>query len=112
MIVVWLFLTVPWVCLQFVIVVFTDHTHYFLTIFSLIFIFINLYKAFTFSINGTFLQSFTSMCSFFILLKTHSHYADVAMVHPDEGQPLYQDASGHIFNKKNKLLSHLTNVTR
>ena len=28
-IVVWLFLVVPWVCLQFVIVVFPDHTHYF-----------------------------------------------------------------------------------
>ena len=28
-IVVWLFLTVPWVCLQFVIVVCPDHTHYF-----------------------------------------------------------------------------------
>ena len=27
MIVVWLFLAVPWVCLQFVIVVFPDHTH-------------------------------------------------------------------------------------
>ena len=27
MIVVWLFLGVPWVCLQFVIVVFPDHTH-------------------------------------------------------------------------------------
>ena len=27
MIVVWLFLAVPWVCLQFVIVVFLDHTH-------------------------------------------------------------------------------------
>ena len=26
-IVVWLFLSVPWVCLQFVIVVFPDHTH-------------------------------------------------------------------------------------
>ena len=25
--VVWLFLTVPWGCLQFVIVVFPDHTH-------------------------------------------------------------------------------------
>ena len=25
--VVWLFLTVPWVCLRFVIVVFSDHTH-------------------------------------------------------------------------------------
>ena len=25
--VLWLFLTVPWVCLQFVIVVFPDHTH-------------------------------------------------------------------------------------
>ena len=25
--VVWLFLTVPWVCLQFVIVVIPDHTH-------------------------------------------------------------------------------------
>ena len=28
-IVVWLFLTVPWVCLHFVIVVFPDHIHYF-----------------------------------------------------------------------------------
>ena len=28
-IVVWLFLTVPWVGLQFVVVVFLDHTHYF-----------------------------------------------------------------------------------
>ena len=27
MIVVWLFLVVPWVCLQFVIVVFPDNTH-------------------------------------------------------------------------------------
>ena len=27
MIVVWLFLAVPWVCLQFVIVVFPDHSH-------------------------------------------------------------------------------------
>ena len=27
-IVVWLFLVVPWICLQFVIVVFPDHTHY------------------------------------------------------------------------------------
>ena len=27
LIVVWIFLAVPWVCLQFVIVVFTDHTH-------------------------------------------------------------------------------------
>ena len=26
-IVLWLFLSVPWVCLQFVIVVFSDHTH-------------------------------------------------------------------------------------
>ena len=26
-IVVWLFFAVPWVCLQFVIVVFLDHTH-------------------------------------------------------------------------------------
>ena len=26
-VVVWLFLKVPWVCLQFVIVVFPDHTH-------------------------------------------------------------------------------------
>ena len=24
---VWLFLTVPWICLKFVIVVFPDHTH-------------------------------------------------------------------------------------
>ena len=29
MIVVWLFSAVPWVCLQFVIVVFPDHTHFF-----------------------------------------------------------------------------------
>ena len=29
MIVLWLFLAVPWVCLQFVSVVFPDHTHYF-----------------------------------------------------------------------------------
>ena len=28
-IVVWLFLVGPWVCLQFVVVVFPDHTHYF-----------------------------------------------------------------------------------
>ena len=28
-IVVWLFLVVPWVCLQFMIVVFPDHTHFF-----------------------------------------------------------------------------------
>ena len=28
-IVVWLFFAVPWVCLQFVIVVFPDHTNYF-----------------------------------------------------------------------------------
>ena len=27
--VVWLFLAVPWICLRFVIVVFPDHTHYF-----------------------------------------------------------------------------------
>ena len=27
MMVVWLFVTVPWVCLPFVIVVFPDHTH-------------------------------------------------------------------------------------
>ena len=31
-IVVWLFLAVPWVCLQIVIVVFPDHTHYFISI--------------------------------------------------------------------------------
>ena len=31
---VWLFLAVPWVCLQFVIVVFSDHTHYFFIIFG------------------------------------------------------------------------------
>ena len=28
-IVVWLLLAVPWVCLQFVVVVFPDHTHFF-----------------------------------------------------------------------------------
>ena len=31
-IVVWLFLAVPWVCLQFVIVLFSDHTHLLLLI--------------------------------------------------------------------------------
>ena len=35
-IVVWLFLAVPWVCLQFVIVVFPDHTHLLFSIYSLI----------------------------------------------------------------------------
>ena len=29
-------------------------------------------------------------------LKPHSHYADVATVHPDAGQPVYRDAPGHI----------------
>ena len=28
----WLFLAVPWVCLRFVIVIFPDHTHYFLSV--------------------------------------------------------------------------------
>ena len=42
---VWLFLTVPWVCLRFLIVVFPDHTHYFaifllcLSDFALLFLF-------------------------------------------------------------------------
>ena len=81
-----------------VIVVFPHHTHYFLTIFSLIFIY--LCKAFTFSINGRFLQSFTSTCSVLILLKTRYHYADVAMVHPDARQSLYLDEPGHVFFKK------------
>ena len=40
------------------------------------------------------------MCSVFILLKTRSHYADVAMVHPDEGQLLYRNEPEHIFHKK------------
>ena len=31
----WLFIAVPWGCLQFVIVVFPDHTHYFLFPFNL-----------------------------------------------------------------------------
>ena len=35
-IVVWLFLAVPWVCLQFVIVLFPDHTHFFVCGFDLI----------------------------------------------------------------------------
>ena len=34
-IVLWLFLTVPWVCLQFVIGAFTDHTHIQFTMFFL-----------------------------------------------------------------------------
>ena len=29
-------------------------------------------------------------------MKTHSHCAGVATVHPDAGQPEYRDASGHI----------------
>ena len=36
MIVVWLFLAVPWVSLQFVIVVFPDHTHYNCLIFRIV----------------------------------------------------------------------------
>ena len=32
MIVVWLFLAMPLVCLQFVIVVFPDHSHYFFSV--------------------------------------------------------------------------------
>ena len=39
MIVVWLFPTMPWVCLQFVIVLFPDHTHLLFLIFSVDFIF-------------------------------------------------------------------------
>ena len=31
--VVWLFLAVPWVCLQFVIVIFPDHTHLLFSVF-------------------------------------------------------------------------------
>ena len=34
-IVVWLFLMMPWVCLQFVIVVFADHTHLISSLFVL-----------------------------------------------------------------------------
>ena len=36
-IVVWLFLAVPWVCLQFVIVVFPDHTHLLFYIYCLMY---------------------------------------------------------------------------
>ena len=35
-IVLWLFLAVPWVCLQFVIVVFPDHIHLLFSYFSII----------------------------------------------------------------------------
>ena len=43
-IVVWLFLAVPWVFLQFLIVVFPDHTHYFLcTVESIPFLYLDLY---------------------------------------------------------------------
>ena len=38
MIVVWLILAVPWICLRFVIVVFPDHTHYSIRLNSLSFI--------------------------------------------------------------------------
>ena len=34
--VVWLFLAVPWVCLRFVIVVFPDHTHLHVTFYGLV----------------------------------------------------------------------------
>ena len=37
MIIVWLFLAVPWVCLQFAIVVFPDHSHYLHKIFTLLY---------------------------------------------------------------------------
>ena len=39
-------------------------------------------------LNNIFLQT--------LLLKPHSHCADVATVHPDAGQPVYRDAPGHI----------------
>ena len=35
-IVMWLFLEVPWVCLQFVIVVFPDHAHLLILLFDLL----------------------------------------------------------------------------
>ena len=31
-----------------------------------------------------------------VILKPHSHCADVATVHTDTGQPVYRDAPGHI----------------
>ena len=37
LIVVWLFFTVPWVYLQFVIVVFPDHTHFFQYLIAILF---------------------------------------------------------------------------
>ena len=44
-IVMWLFLTIQWVCLQFVIVVFPGHTHLlvFLSIINLFFIYLSQY---------------------------------------------------------------------
>ena len=55
-IVVWLFLTIPWVCLQFVIVVFPDHTHYFWSLIcgcgiSKLCVVTNLVASLTFSIS-------------------------------------------------------------
>ena len=35
MMVEWLFLTMPWLCLQFVIAVFPDHTHYFFVFYTM-----------------------------------------------------------------------------
>ena len=31
----------------------------------------------------------------FCILKPHSHSADMAQVHPGEGQPVYRDEPGH-----------------
>ena len=39
---------------------------------------------------------FILYCQKIAYVKPHSHCADVAMVHPDAGQPVYRDAPRHI----------------
>ena len=50
MIVVWLFRAVPWVCLQFAIVVFPDHTHL---------LFYIIYLHYYFNMSNSYKESFT-----------------------------------------------------
>ena len=40
-----------------------------------------------------------------LVVKPHSHCADVATVHPDAGQQVYRDAPGHISQKINCVLT-------
>ena len=45
-------------------------------------------------------------------LKPHSYCADVATVHPDAGQPVYRDASGHIQGSKIVLVRSYLRVSQ